>query len=82
MLDYEDAQEERDQLYRDYTATMQRQMATILVGYMTHSDWEPPSYIELAHPGQAAAAPQETNESAKAHVFEIFGIKPEEIERG
>ena len=65
----------RQQLYRDYTATMQRHLVNLL-GSRFCENWQPvPSYIEMMYP-QAPAA-QETNESAKAHVYKIFGITPE-----
>lgn len=71
--------ERRQQIYRDYTATMQKHLVNMLGRYL-YANWqEMPSYISMVHPDQAPSpAKQETNEEAKAHVYEIFGIKPPE----
>ncbi len=66
--------DDREQLYRDYTATMQRHLVTMLYKHLYTGDWEPPSYLDAAHPSAAAQPATETPEDTKAHVYKIFGI--------
>lgn len=65
--------DERDSLYKDYTATMQRHLVTLVGCYMLGSKWqELPSYISLAHPEIGNS--KDSIESAKQHIKDIFGV--------
>ena len=65
--------DERDALYRDYTATMQRHLVTLVGRFMAGDKWqELPSYISLAHP--EIGKPKDSIENAKQHIKEIFEI--------
>ena len=72
--------DERQELYRDYTATMQRHLVNLLGRFLSGDEWqEVPSYLEMSHESAAQKAPtQETNEDAKAHVYAAFGVNPPE----
>ena len=78
--------EESDQeiIYRDYTATMQRHLVNMLTKYLYQNpEWEPPSYIDIAHPSEKSEEEQKQEQKRKdeediAHVYEAFGFtKPE-----
>lgn len=74
MIEYEKQQE----IYQDYTATMQKHLVDML-GQHFFSEWKPmPSYISMMHPDVTQPVAQETNEDAKAHIYNIFGITPPE----
>lgn len=65
--------DDREMLYRDYTATMQRHAVTLIGRYMFGKEWqELPSYIDLAHNG--AEKRKDEAEEAKQHINEIFGV--------
>ena len=66
--------DDREQLYRDYTATMQRHLVMMLYKHLYTGDWEPPSYLDIAHQKAAAEPAKETAEETKAHVYKIFGV--------
>lgn len=69
----------REVMYRDYTATMQRHLVQLCYSYFGGKDWSPPSYVDLAHPDEAAPAEsKESKEDVKAHIYELFGAKPPE----
>lgn len=75
--------DDRETLYRDYTSTMQRHLATMIGRYMFGDKWEDlPSFIELAHPESKHKA--DSIESDKQHINELFGIDIEKAlkERG
>lgn len=69
----------RETVYRDYTATMQRNLVNLLGRYLCE-DWQPvPSYLDMAHPQAKPQEPDhETIEDTKAHVYKLFGIDPPE----
>lgn len=73
--------DDREIVYRDYSATVQKHMLNLLGAYFCGEKWEPmPSYLEIAHPHlKKEDAPEQTVEEAKAHVYEMFGIKPEDL---
>ncbi len=66
--------DDREQLYRDYTATMQRHLVTMLYKHLYTGDWEPPSYLDAAHPSQAQTPKAETADETKAEVYRKFGV--------
>lgn len=70
----------RDTMYRDYTATMQRHLVQFCFTHFGGKDWEPPSWMDLAHPQDDPAEKKqpETKEDAKAHIYALFGAKPPE----
>lgn len=74
MIEYE----ERQQIYRDYTATMQKHIVNLLGRYLCTEWHEMPSYLSMMYPEQAPPVTQQTNEEAKAHIYEVFGITPPE----
>ena len=70
--------DDRQTAYNDYTATMQRHLVDLLGRYIYRDNWteDMPSFIDMIHDqDQKASQPQQTNEEAKNHVYEIFGIK-------
>ena len=69
----------RETMYRDYTATMQRHLVHMCFMYFGGKDWEPPSYVDLAHPDEAKQTEHtESKEDAKAHIYNLFGAKASE----
>ena len=67
--------DERQTAYNDYTATMQRHLVDLLGRYFIGNKWEDmPSFIDMIHDQDSGQSAQ-TNEEAKNHVYEIFGIK-------
>lgn len=72
--------DDRETLYRDYTATRLNELLTMQIRRYTDSDYKPAQYIELAHKDGAQRAPQETNEDTKAHIYKIFGVVPDNVE--
>lgn len=70
--------DEQEQVYRDYTATMQMHLVQIVFALGGGKDWEPPSFIDLAHPYlKKQEKPQQSAEDAKQHVYALFGIEQE-----
>lgn len=65
--------DDRETIYRDYTATMQRHVVTLLGRYLVGKEWQDlPSYLDLAHGGYSK--PRDEVAEAKQHINEMFGI--------
>ena len=78
-LQYMIEDDDRQAVYSDYTATMQRHLVNLLGRYMIGEEWEDvPSFIEMIHDSKLTVQPQQTNEDAKSHVYSIFGVSPPE----
>lgn len=75
---------DREMLYREYTASMQKNIVDLLGTRWVGEKWsEMPSFIEMTHPDRKPSpqTEKEQNDEAKSHVYEIFGIT-KEPERG
>lgn len=69
--------DEREILYRDYTATMQKHLVTLIGRYLVGKEWKDlPSYIDFAHPSKEKPK-EESVDDARRHVYEMFGINPD-----
>jgi hypothetical protein len=62
---------EREALYEDYTATMQKHLVSILAARYG-LDLQLPSWLEMVHPKDAP--PVRSVEDDRQHVHDLFGI--------
>lgn len=71
----------RETEYRDYTATMQRHLVNLIGSYLCGDKWKPmPSFLEIMHPKtDDNKPPEQTVDEAKEHIYEMFGLKPEDF---
>lgn len=72
--------DDRENIYRDYTATMQKHVVDLLGRYFYGEQWTMmPSYIEMAHPAEAPTKSQEESDRETIeNVYKSFGIiRPE-----
>lgn len=70
--------DDSENMYRDYTATMQKHMVDIIGRYVYGEQWNMmPSYIEMAHPAPKKPQEQSDRETIE-NVYKSFGIiRPE-----
>ena len=61
-------EDERDDIYRDYVALTQTNIARLLAGYMG-ADWKMPDYVELLYP-ESKAKKEPTEEEVVNHILE------------
>lgn len=70
--------DQQEQLYRDYTATMAGLTVQTLVSYGGNK-WKAPSYVEMAHPTDVKVDTRSAEE-IKDHVHSLFSSGKEKAD--